>query len=220
MNMFTIQLCGAFRNFQKKDKVTTTNLSKFHSLILFLTGAYTQQFLVVRLPLSSFDRIPETFYDYVHVEYTMPSTTVSHTTIRSISVGNTTSEMPPEKFVRHNAHYEYKIGLNITYDDTKPEPEYVAAVVSSTSGNNGSVKSSAAVSSPVPDADEGGEDEDEDVRWNRLKIRAPSTLSCVTTFSNLRIRVTLRDSSIVSITFPCWNTLNNTNYYAYPRPKQ
>lgn len=91
--------------------------------------------MLVRLPLSSFDRIPETFYDYVHVEFHMPSTTVSHTTLRSISVN---SENPPEKFVRYIAKYEYKIGLNITYDDTKPELDYVASAII----NNGSVKNS------------------------------------------------------------------------------
>lgn len=96
--------------------------------------------MVVQLPLSSFDRIPESFYDYVHVEFHMPSTTVSHTTLRSIS---TNSENPPEKFVRYIAKYEYKIGLNITYDDTKPDSEYVTATIL----NNGSVKSKEAHSS-------------------------------------------------------------------------
>lgn len=91
--------------------------------------------MLVRLPLSSFDRIPESFYDFVHVEFHMPSTTVSHTTLRSISVN---SENPPEKFVRYNAKYEYKIGLNITYDDTKPDPEYITSV----GLNNGSLKNS------------------------------------------------------------------------------
>ena len=100
-----------------------------------ITGAYTQQLMVVRLPLGSFDRIPESFYDYVHVEFTMPSTTVSHTTLRSISVN---CENPPEKFVRYVAKYEYKIGLSITYDDTKPELEYQAAV---SSYNNGASRS-------------------------------------------------------------------------------
>ena len=91
--------------------------------------------MVVRLPLGSFDRIPESFYDYVHVEFSMPSTTVSHTTLRSISVN---SENPPEKFVRYVARYEYKIGLSITYDDTKPELEYQA---SASTYNNGSSRS-------------------------------------------------------------------------------
>lgn len=101
--------------------------------------------MVVQLPLSSFDRIPESFYDYVHVEFHMPSTTVSHTTLRSISVN---SENPPEKFVRYIAKYEYKIGLNITYDDTKPDSEYVTATIL----NNGSVKSKEANSSEEENA--------------------------------------------------------------------
>lgn len=121
-----------------KDGQGNLNVHRLALLNRFcFAGAYTQQLMLVRLPLSSFDRIPESFYDFVHVEFHMPSTTVSHTTLRSISVN---SENPPEKFVRYNAKYEYKIGLNISYDDTKPEPEYI----SSTGGlNNGSVKSSA-----------------------------------------------------------------------------
>lgn len=126
--------------------------------------------MVVRLPLSSFDRIPETFYDYVHVEYSMPSTTVSHTTIRSISVGNTTSDMPPEKFVRHIARYEYKIGLNITYDDTKPESEYVTAVAS-TSSNNGTVRSAASPSADASDGGGGEEAEEEAVAEDEEDVR-------------------------------------------------
>lgn len=57
----------------------------------------------------------------------MPSTTVSHTTLRSISVSN---ENPPEKFVRYIAKYEYKVEMNISQDD-HTEAEYVAAVTSS-----------------------------------------------------------------------------------------
>jgi len=45
------------------------------------------------------------------------------------------SENPPEKFVRYVSKYEYKIGLSITYDDTKPELEYQAAA--SSGYNNG-----------------------------------------------------------------------------------
>lgn len=78
----------------------------------------------VRLPLTTFDQIPESFYEYVHVEFKMPSTTVSHTTLRSISV---TNENPPEKFVRYLAKYEYKIELNISYNEDK-EPEFSSAV--------------------------------------------------------------------------------------------
>ncbi|XP_017461384.1 PREDICTED: protein stoned-B-like, partial [Rhagoletis zephyria] len=121
-------------------------------------GAYTQQFMIVRLPLSSFDRIPETFYDYVHVEFHMPSTTVSHTTLRSISIAAGGGENPPEKFVRYNAKYEYKIALSITYDDSKPEPEYVAAVAL----NNGSVKSSSGGGGGGTSETAGQSSEDED----------------------------------------------------------
>ena len=81
--------------------------------------------MLVRLPLTSFDQMPDSFYEFVHVEFKMPSTTVSHTTLRSISVSN---ENPPEKYVRYIAKYEYKIDLNITYDDKQPQPEYIAAV--------------------------------------------------------------------------------------------
>lgn len=81
--------------------------------------------MLVRLPLTSFDQMPDSFYEFVHVEFKMPSTTVSHTTLRSISVSN---ENPPEKYVRYIAKYEYKIDLSITYDDKQPQPEYIATV--------------------------------------------------------------------------------------------
>ncbi len=92
------------------------------------SGAYTQQLLILRLPMTSFDQIPESFYEFVHVEFKMPSTTVSHTTLRSISVSN---ENPPEKFVRYLAKYEYKIEMNITFDE-KSEIEYLASVANNT----------------------------------------------------------------------------------------
>ncbi|XP_054160700.1 uncharacterized protein LOC128958791 [Oppia nitens] len=104
----------------------------FHSIVWRIPrlpkegqGAYTQQFLVVTLPLTSFDQMPESFYEYVHIEFHMPSTTVSHTTLRSISVSN---ENPPEKFVRYLAKYEYKIDLNVTYDEEKEPMTYTANV--------------------------------------------------------------------------------------------
>ena len=100
------------------SEVLMSNLSN-----LWLSGAYTQQFMTVRLPLTTFDQIPESFYEYVHVEFKMPSTTISHTTLRSISV---TNENPPEKFVRYLAKYEYKIELNISYNEDK-EPDFASA---------------------------------------------------------------------------------------------
>ena len=112
--------------------------------------------MLVRLPLSSFDRIPETFYDFVHVEFRMPSTTVSHTTLRSISVN---CETPPEKFVRYVAKYDYKIGLNITYDESKPEPEYLQV----TALNNGSIKNSGQDDEEHSSEEERPDEPDQDV---------------------------------------------------------
>lgn len=83
--------------------------------VLFLLGAYTQQLLVCRLPMGSFDQIPEKFYEYVHVEFTMPATTVSHAVVRSVSV---TSENPPEKYVRYVARHELKTEMTISFKET------------------------------------------------------------------------------------------------------
>ncbi|RWS23528.1 protein stoned-B-like protein [Leptotrombidium deliense] len=101
----------------------------FHSLVWRIPrlpkegqGAYTQQLLLLRLPLTSFDQVPDKFYDYVHVEFTMPATTVSHAVVRSISV---TNENPPEKFVRYVAKHEYKVEINVNY--SLEENEYMAA---------------------------------------------------------------------------------------------
>ena len=78
--------------------------------------------MVLRLPLTSFDQIPEKFYEYVDVEFTMPVTTVSHAVIRSIS---TTNENPPEKFVHYVAKHQYKVEMSINFSHA--ENEYVTA---------------------------------------------------------------------------------------------
>lgn len=80
----------------------------------------------------------------------MPSTTVSHTTLRSISV---TNENPPEKFVRYLAKYEYKIQLNITFDE-KTEVEYVANVA-----NNNKIQTKEDSNSNKNDKEDNGSDE-------------------------------------------------------------
>lgn len=87
-------------------------------------GAYTSQNLSLKLPLTSFDQMPDSFYEYAHVEYWMPSTTVSHTTLRSISISNTDEEKPAEKFVRYLARYEYKVNMNMSVNlhDNVPVP--------------------------------------------------------------------------------------------------
>ncbi|GFY42406.1 protein stoned-B [Trichonephila inaurata madagascariensis] len=72
-------------------------------------GAYTQQLFLLRTELTSFDQIPETFEQFVDVEFTMPATYVSHTTVRSVSV---TNPVPPEKYVRYISKHEYKVEID------------------------------------------------------------------------------------------------------------
>lgn len=89
-------------------------------------SAYVQNTMKIRLPLTAYDKMPENFYEYVHVEYTMPATTVSHTTLRSISV-NPYDDEPPEKYVKYSAKYEYKVKMRLSVNlGTRPgasEPE-------------------------------------------------------------------------------------------------
>lgn len=76
-------------------------------------AAYLQNTMKIRLPLTAYDKMPENFYEFVHVEYTMPATTVSHTTLRSISV-NPCDDEPPEKYVKYSAKYEYKVKMRLS----------------------------------------------------------------------------------------------------------
>lgn len=76
-----------------------------------LLGAYTTHNMVCRLALTSFDQMPEKLAEYCYVEFTMPATQVSHTTVRSVSLQNTDSDDPPEKYVRYLARHEYRLVL-------------------------------------------------------------------------------------------------------------
>jgi hypothetical protein len=58
--------------------------------------------------LTSYDQIPEKLADYCYVEFTMPATQVSHTTVRSVSLSNGAKDEPPEKYVRYLARHEYR----------------------------------------------------------------------------------------------------------------
>lgn len=71
-------------------------------------GAYTTHNLVCRMALTSFDQIPEQLSEFAYVEFTMPATQVSHTTVRSVSVQGSDSDEPPEKYVRYLARHEYR----------------------------------------------------------------------------------------------------------------
>jgi hypothetical protein len=66
--------------------------------------------------------MPESLARHCYVEFTMPATNVSHTTLRSLAV-NTGD--PPEKYVRYLARHEYVVEIDQT---SGPGPAaYVAA---------------------------------------------------------------------------------------------
>ncbi|XP_046432398.1 protein stoned-B-like [Neodiprion fabricii] len=77
-------------------------------------GAYTTHQLVCRMALTSYDQIPEQLAEYCYVEFTMPATQVSHTTARSVSLQNSDSDNPPEKYVRNLSRHEYRVGIEHT----------------------------------------------------------------------------------------------------------
>ncbi|KAH0554229.1 hypothetical protein KQX54_008647 [Cotesia glomerata] len=77
-------------------------------------GAYTTHGLVCRMCLTSYDQIPEKLTEYAYVEFTMPATQVSHTTARSVSLQNSDSDNPPEKYVRNLSRHEYRVGIEHT----------------------------------------------------------------------------------------------------------
>lgn len=83
--------------------------------------------MTLNLPLTSFDQVPEMFYEFVHVEFTMPSTTVSHAVVRSVSV---TCEEPPEKYVKNVSKHEYKVEMGIHFDYEEENAFLAAATVS------------------------------------------------------------------------------------------
>lgn len=76
------------------------------------SGAYTTHQMVVRMALTSYDQIPEKLAEHCFVEFTMPATQVSHTTVRSVSVQDSDSDDPPEKYVRYLARHEYRYAQN------------------------------------------------------------------------------------------------------------
>lgn len=77
-----------------------------------MPGAYTTHQMVVRMALTSYDQIPEKLAEHCFVEFTMPATQVSHTTVRSVSVQDSDSDDPPEKYVRYLARHEYRYAQN------------------------------------------------------------------------------------------------------------
>ncbi|XP_076244000.1 uncharacterized protein LOC143185149 [Calliopsis andreniformis] len=90
-------------------------------------GAYTTHQLVCRMALTSYDQIPENLAEYCYVEFTMPATQVSHTTARSVSLQNSDSDAPPEKYVRNLSRHEYRVGIEHTQGEGPGA--YVAATL-------------------------------------------------------------------------------------------
>ncbi|KAG5683779.1 hypothetical protein PVAND_013043 [Polypedilum vanderplanki] len=88
-------------------------------------GAYTTHQLICRMALTSFDQIPDQLAPYAYVEFTMPATQVSHTTVRSVSVQESESDDPPEKYVRYLARHEYRVGIEHTMGES--QNPYLAA---------------------------------------------------------------------------------------------
>ncbi|XP_055711953.1 protein stoned-B [Phlebotomus papatasi] len=92
-------------------------------------GAYTTHQMVCRMALTSYDQIPEQLAPYCYVEFTMPATQVSHTTVRSVSVQESDSDEPPEKYVRYLARHEYRVGIEHTQGEN-PNAYLAATAVS------------------------------------------------------------------------------------------
>ncbi|CAG5023747.1 unnamed protein product [Parnassius apollo] len=82
-------------------------------------GAYTTHALVCRMALTSYDQVPAELARWATVEFTMPATQVSHTTVRSVSLQNHDND-PPEKYVRYLARHEYTVGIERTSGQAAP----------------------------------------------------------------------------------------------------
>ncbi|KAK3914989.1 Protein stoned-B [Frankliniella fusca] len=92
-------------------------------------GAYTTHTLTCRMSLTSFDQIPpdlEQIAKYAYVEFTMPQTQVSHTTVRSVSIQPQPDE-PPEKYVRQLSRHEYRVEVEFTQGEGPAA--YIAATI-------------------------------------------------------------------------------------------
>ncbi|KAH0999647.1 hypothetical protein HUJ04_006034 [Dendroctonus ponderosae] len=115
-------------------------------------GAYTTHNMVCRIALTSYDQMPEKLAEYCYVEFTMPATQVSHTTCRSVSLQNSDSDKPPEKYVRYLARHEYRVGIEHT-EGQSPNAYATATYVTIPAAPPPEVK-------PAPVADESSSDSD------------------------------------------------------------
>ncbi|XP_050406705.2 protein stoned-B isoform X1 [Patella vulgata] len=81
-------------------------------------GAYKSHLFVLRLDLGPHDEVPETFEETCHVHFTMPSSTISKTQVRSVSVDNPN---PPEKWVRYIAKYTYEVEIETSIESSEQD---------------------------------------------------------------------------------------------------
>ncbi|GIX90904.1 protein stoned-B [Caerostris extrusa] len=117
-------------------------------------GAYTQQLFLLRTELTSFDQIPDSFEQYVDVEFTMPATYVSHTTVRSVSV---TNPVPPEKYVRYISKHEYKVEI-----DFKNSSDEIDNLMTTPSGSAPPLQHHSISTTPAVQESTEDEDKEED----------------------------------------------------------
>jgi len=76
----------------------------------------------LNVDLGPQDAIPETLDQFVNVEFTMNNSTVSHAQVRSVSVSGCATDEPPDRWVRHSAHYEYTVEVEFT-DQVRCKPD-------------------------------------------------------------------------------------------------
>ncbi|XP_065208565.1 protein stoned-B-like [Planococcus citri] len=114
-------------------------------------GAYTTHNLICHLQLTSYDQVPDELAKYCYVEFTMPVTQVSHTTVRSVSISNSDSDTPPEKYVRHLARHEYRV--EIEHAHAESTSDYIAATITKPSSVPAAAPPAAPARPPSTDPD-------------------------------------------------------------------
>ena len=62
--------------------------------------------------------MPEKFDKHFYVEFTQPATCISNTVLRSVSLQNSDSDEPAEKFVKYLARHEYKLEIDFAEKET------------------------------------------------------------------------------------------------------
>lgn len=106
----------------------------------------------MKLPLTpDFDKIPDNLDDNVHVEFRMPATTISHAVVRSISISQSDSDTPPEKYASYVSKIDYKLKMTIEHEsDINP---YLAVTAS-------------AIKKPIQETPIEEKDSDEDIDYD------------------------------------------------------